>query len=154
MKTVLFVCMGNICRSPAGEGIFHHIVEKNNKTQDYEIDSAGTIGYHTGEPADKRMRTAAKKRGYELLSKARQFKVQDFENFDVIIAMDRANFRDITNLDPEGKYADKVKLMLSYHPNDISDVPDPYYGGDGGFENVLDLLEVACQNLFDEMESG
>lgn len=151
-KRVLFVCMGNICRSPAGEGVFRHLVNERGLADQFEIDSAGTTGYHVGEPPDARMTRAASKRGYRLDGASRQFTVQDFTRFDVIIAMDNSNLHNIRRLDPDGSYAEKVHLMLDFHPGKVGqDVPDPYYGGDKGFEKVIDLVEEASQGLLAEL---
>lgn len=148
MIKILFVCMGNICRSPSGEAVMNALIEKNNLQDRIACDSAGTIAYHSGEPADKRMQRHAIKRGYNLTSIARQIKYYDFDRFDYIIAMDKENYRDILALDSEGKYKNRVSMMMDYAANySDSEVPDPYYGGDQGFEYVLDLLDDACLGL-------
>ncbi len=148
MITILFVCMGNICRSPSGEAVMNGLIAKNNLQDRIKCDSAGTIAYHTGEPADSRMQRHAIKRGYKLTSIARQIKHYDFERFDYIIAMDRDNYNNILSLDSDRKYKSKVSMMLDYAANySDSEVPDPYYGGEQGFEYVLDLLEDACLGL-------
>jgi len=148
MIKILFVCLGNICRSPSGEAVMNALIERNNLRDRIACDSAGTIAYHTGEPADARMQKHAIKRGYNLTSIARQIKLNDFERFNFIIAMDRDNYRNILALDVEGKYKDKVKLMMNFAiEHSDNDVPDPYYGGEQGFEYVLDLLEDACLGL-------
>ena len=148
MIKILFVCMGNICRSPSGEAVMNSIIEKNNLQDRIKCDSAGTIAYHSGEPADARMQRHAKKRGYNLTSIARQIKHYDFDRFDYIIAMDSENYRNILALDSEGKYRNKISMMMDYATQyDDKDVPDPYYGGAQGFEYVLDLLEDACLGL-------
>lgn len=154
-KRVLFVCMGNICRSPAGEGVFRHYVAEQGLQDRVEIDSAGTIGYHAGEPPDSRMTRAARRRGYRLDGQARQFTRRDFDSFDLIVAMDRANRRDILALDPSGRHHGKVHLMCDFHPNPkTSDVPDPYYGGAERFEEVLDLIEQSCPALLKRLLDG
>jgi protein-tyrosine phosphatase len=151
-KSVLFVCLGNICRSPTGEGVCKKLASERGLDGTLRIDSAGTSGWHIGEPADERMRQAAANRGYDLDSLGRKFVRSDFEEFDLIIAMDRENRRDILSLDPDGKYAHKVKLLCDYLPNSpVSDVPDPYYGGRQGFETVLDMIEEACEGILDEL---
>jgi len=148
MIKILFVCMGNICRSPSGEAVMNAIIEKNNLQNRIACDSAGTIAYHSGEPADSRMKMHAVKRGYDLTSIARQIKYYDFDRFEYIIAMDRENYQNILALDSEGKYKNKVSMMMDYGTQyDDTDVPDPYYGGEQGFEYVLDLLEDACLGL-------
>ncbi len=152
-KRILFVCMGNICRSPTGEGVFRHLVEERGFTDRIEIDSAGTIGYHAGEPPDERMTEAAARRGIRLEDqRARQFRVADFESFDLILAMDRSNFNEIKCLDREGRYTKKVKLFLDYHPTTKNrDMPDPYYGGPEGFEKVLDLIQETAEPLLNDL---
>lgn len=148
MITILFVCMGNICRSPSGEAVMNSIIERNNLQDRIKCDSAGTIAYHTGELADARMRKHATKRGYNLTSTARQIKYFDFERFNYIIAMDKENYKNILALDKDGKFKQKVTMMMDYATQHIeTDVPDPYYGGEQGFEYVLNLLEDACLGL-------
>ena len=154
MVSVLFVCLGNICRSPAAEGIFSAMTEKKGLQQYFSIESAGTSGYHQGEPADSRMRQHAQKRGYQLLSRSRPFcHPEDFEQFDYILAMDDSNYQNLLSLTPEEKYHDKIHKMMSYAPNFTEkEVPDPYYSGERGFERVLDILEEACRNFLAELE--
>lgn len=147
---VLFVCMGNICRSPAGEGVFQHYVEKQGYTEDIHIDSAGTIAYHTGEPADVRMQDAASKRNYQLKSRARKVITQDIETFDLIIAMDSDNLFDLQSMavNKEDHICLLGSFLEGYENNpDAPSVPDPYYGGTAGFEQVLDMIEAACPKL-------
>lgn len=148
MIKILFVCMGNICRSPSGEAVMNGLIAKNNLQDRIKCDSAGTIAYHTGDTPDSRMQSHAIKRGYKLTSIARQIKHYDFERFNYIIAMDRENYNNILILDSEKKFKNKVSMMMDYSTqyND-TDVPDPYYGGAQGFEYVLDLLEDACLGL-------
>ena len=152
--SVIFVCMGNICRSPAGEGVFRHLVEQRGLTDAIEIDSAGTIGYHTGNPADARMRASAQRRGYDLTSRARQVTADDLETFDLVVAMDRANYDDLMALGPSGP--GRVRMLGSFLPESaaggaVPDVPDPYYGGADGFETVLDMIERACPAILDAL---
>ncbi|XP_031401052.1 uncharacterized protein LOC116211005 [Punica granatum] len=158
--SVLFVCLGNICRSPAAEGVFRDIVKKRGLDSKFEIDSAGTIGYHEGNLADPRMRAAAKKRGIEITSISRPIQPSDFRNFDLILAMDKQNREDILGAFERWKFREtlpddahkKVKLMCSYcKKHTDNEVPDPYYGGPQGFEKVLDLLEDACESLLDSI---
>ncbi len=148
MIKILFVCMGNICRSPSGEAVMNLIIEKNNLQDKIICDSAGTIAYHSGEPADARMQKHATKRGYNLTSIARQIKLLDFDRFNYIITMDDDNYKNVKALDVENKYEHKIYKMMSFR-NAYTDteVPDPYYGGEQGFEYVLDLLEDACSGL-------
>ncbi|NUN69794.1 MAG: low molecular weight phosphotyrosine protein phosphatase, partial [Bacteroidetes bacterium] len=140
---------GNICRSPAAEGVMKHLV----KGMDIEIDSAGTAGYHTGELPDPRMRSHARKRGIELTSRARQFDPSvDFERFDMIIAMDDSNLRDLKGMDRSKQYHGKISKMTDYcRTMDADHVPDPYYGGPEGFDHVLDILEDACAGLLERI---
>ncbi len=152
MINILFVCMGNICRSPSAEAVMKFLVEKENLSDKVFIDSAGTIGYHAGEEADARMKAHASKRGYKLTSIARQFKLSDFEDFDYIVVMDRDNLRDILALDPSGKYRHKIFMMTDFSSNGYEEVPDPYYGGPQGFENVLDILEDSSKGLLNKIK--
>ena len=143
---ILFVCLGNICRSPAAEGIF--IQKAQNAGLQIEVDSAGTSAWHEGEKADRRMRQTAKTRGYELTSLARRVKSSDFDNFDYLIAMDDQNYDDLREKATDIKQKDKVLRMSEFFSRqDIDHVPDPYYGGAKGFELVIDLLEEASENL-------
>jgi protein-tyrosine phosphatase len=160
-KRVLFVCLGNICRSPTGEGVFRALVERRGLSDRVEIDSAGTIGYHTGNPADARMSAAAAQRGYDLTSRARQVQPDDFDRFDLIVAMDRANYDDLVELRPDRR--ERVRMLGSFlhQPSNTNvgaasgpDVPDPYYGGAAGFEEVLDLIESACPAILDHLLEG
>jgi protein-tyrosine phosphatase len=153
MQKVLFVCLGNICRSPAAEGVFKSLINES----DYFVDSAGTSAYHAGEKADKRMRSAAKQRGLELTSISRGLTSKDLMEFDYIIAMDDSNYLNILKLDPQGEFHSKVYKMCSFLSSkykDVKEVPDPYYGGDDGFSFVFDLLEDACQGLLGEMKKS
>jgi protein-tyrosine phosphatase len=132
----------------------NHLVEQANLNEQIICDSAGTAGYHIGSQPDRRMNAAAKQRGITLWGSARQFSPADFEKFDLILAMDRDNFADICNLDPTGKYQDKVRLMCDFcTQHTLQEVPDPYYGGPEGFNQVIDLLFDACQGLLDYVVS-
>jgi protein-tyrosine phosphatase len=151
---LLFVCLGNICRSPAAENIMNHLVAEGGfPAGEIICDSAGTNSYHIGQPPDRRMQLASKARGLPTKGIARAFTTMDFEQFDLILAMDNENYRDIKTLDPQGKYTDKVKMMCSYasHHSD-KEVPDPYYGGDAGFDYVIDLLTDACGGLLNKVK--
>lgn len=156
MKTrVLFVCLGNICRSPAAEGIFREKAKKSNL--DVHVDSVGTGSWHVGEPPDGRMISHARKRGYDLSSLVgRQFDPKtDFTEFDLILTMDENNFRDVKNLDRQGTYHAKVRPTVSFCKiHQVKEVPDPYYKGEDGFEHVLDILEDACDELLKQIKSG
>lgn len=148
-QRILFVCLGNICRSPSAEGVMKKLVEGLPIT----VESAGTAGYHIGELPDPRTRSHAAKRGYQLVSRARKFDPdEDFEAFDRIIAMDSNNLRDLKSLDRSGQYHHKLSIMTDYCRDIEADhVPDPYYGGPDGFERVLDILEDACAGLLKEL---
>lgn len=152
MKSILFVCMGNICRSPAAEGVFQAMVSSAGREGDFDIDSAGTIGYHSGERADGRMRAAASQRGYSLESRARRLEQADFEKFDLIVAMDDDNYRDILDRSP-GQGGEVVRMCDYCSVRGESEVPDPYYGGPSGFEDVLDILEDACSGLLEQLST-
>ena len=149
--SVLFVCMGNICRSPAAEGVFRHYVEQQGVAGNFHIDSAGTIDYHNGKPADPRMRAAASDRGYPLASISRQVTFEDLDEFDLIVAMDRDNLRYLEEL--AGGPQAHIRLLGSFlpkrpgEPGQVPEVPDPYYGGSQGFAEVLDMLERACPGI-------
>ncbi|XAR60109.1 Protein-tyrosine-phosphatase [Bertholletia excelsa] len=158
--SVLFVCLGNICRSPAAEGVFTDLVKKKGLDSKFNIDSAGTINYHEGNEADPRMRAAARRRGIQITSISRPIRPSDFRDFDLILAMDKQNREDILGALERWSFKEKlpadahkkVRLMCSYcKKHDESEVPDPYYGGAQGFEKVLDLLEDACESLLDSI---
>ncbi|MBC6475318.1 MAG: low molecular weight phosphotyrosine protein phosphatase [Hormoscilla sp. GM102CHS1] len=145
---LLFVCLGNICRSPSAENIMNHLIDKANLSEAIVCDSAGTSSYHIGSPPDRRMAAAAREQGITLKGRARQFKQSDFQEFDLILAMDRENYRNILSLDRAGKYADKVRLMCDFCTRHTeTEVPDPYYGGPEGFNDAIDLLMDACEDL-------
>jgi protein-tyrosine phosphatase len=143
--------MGNICRSPAAEGVFRKVVDDAGRAHEFEIDSAGTIGYHAGNPADSRMRAAAAARGYALESRARRLDPSDYGRFRLIVAMDDDNYRDILAGHP-GEGAEVVRMVDYCRVIDADEVPDPYYGGPAGFEHVLDILEDACSGLLRRFE--
>jgi protein-tyrosine phosphatase len=151
---VLFVCMGNICRSPTAEGVFTKIVEEAGVEGSFTIDSAGTHAYHIGEQPDPRSQAAARERGIELKHlKARKVAVEDFEQYDYVLAMDSDNVSSLMQICPED-YKDKVKYFLDYAPElSVKSVPDPYYGGRFGFERVLDLVTAAAQGFLSTMRS-
>ncbi|BCX49757.1 phosphotyrosine protein phosphatase [Haloferula helveola] len=149
---VLFVCMGNICRSPAAEIIFRHRVGEAGLTDRIEIDSAGTIGYHAGNPPDPRMSETLSARGYEIAGSSRKIRARDLEDFDLILCADRDNLDDVRSLDPGGERHDRIHLITRYCIDREADhVPDPYYGGRRGFEEVADLVEDACDGLLAEL---
>ena len=155
-KKILFVCLGNICRSPAAEGIMKHIVKEEGREDDFFIDSAGIGPWHVGELPDSRMRRHGAAHGYNFNSRARQISRKDFNDFDLIIVMDRENYRTVTSMALSQEAKAKVVMMADYlrHHNNQSTVPDPYYGGDRDFEFVIELLEDACQGLFDDLKQA
>lgn len=148
--SVLFVCLGNICRSPAAEGVMQELIHKRGLADEILVDSAGTSSFHIGEPADRRMQTAAQQRGYHLASRSRQATARDYSKFDLIIAMDRNNYRELASL--FGEPTAKLHLLSEYLPKDAPrDVPDPYHGGPEGFNIVLEMLEQACPKILDQL---
>ena len=151
MKSVLFVCLGNICRSPAAEGVLRHLCAQENEA--VTIESAGTGGWHVGNSPDARMIAAAKRRGVDLSKqRARQVEFADFYEFDYIIAMDLANQSDLLSLAPPNRHAD-IRLFLDFGSGSTTEVPDPYYGGEGGFDLVLDLVEDAAKGLLEHIKN-
>lgn len=150
---ILFVCLGNICRSPAAEGIMKKLIKESGFEHKISVDSAGTSGYHNGELPDRRMRQHGSKRNYNFDSLSRRFTTSDFENFDLILAMDDSNYHNIISLAPDLESQQKVHRMVEYSQKYSHDhIPDPYYSGADGFELVLDLLEDACEGLLTEVK--
>lgn len=155
MKRVLFVCLGNICRSPAAEGVFRAMVEAEGFSDQITCDSAGTGGWHAGDAPDGRMIAHAAKRGYDLTQlEARQIVApRDLAEFDYILTMDESNLRNVLALDVTKAYASKIRPLVSFcRVHDVKEVPDPYYREADGFEYVLDLLEDACRELLNELK--
>lgn len=152
MRRVLFVCTGNICRSPTAEGVFRHLATAAGLGEVLTAASAGTHGYHVGEPPDARTVAAAKRRGFDLSGqRARKVKREDFQDFDLILAMDSDHLAHLESLRPNNARA-VIRLFLEYHPEKHHrNVPDPYYGGADGFEVVLDMVEAASRTLLDEL---
>jgi protein-tyrosine phosphatase len=152
-QRLLFVCLGNICRSPAAEGVFLRLIAREGLEDRFVVDSAGTGGWHAGNPADRRMRAAAERRGIHLSSRARQIALADFTAFDRILTMDDDNLRNVRSLARElGERPGlaRIEPMTSHcRLHQAREVPDPYYGGEQGFEQVLDLLEDACAGLLE-----
>jgi low molecular weight protein-tyrosine phosphatase len=150
---ILFICMGNICRSPTAEGVMRALLREEGLEDAIEIDSAGTGGWHAGDPPDSRATAAAARRGITLDGAARQVTPGDFERFDLLLAMDRENLRHVLAMAPDAQAREKVRLLREFDPaarGDL-DVPDPYYGGTDGFDDVLDLVEAACRGLLEEV---
>jgi len=153
LKKIVFVCLGNICRSPSAEGVFKYLTESAGMGDQFEIDSAGTHAYHVGEQADKRMRTHASKRGYNLTSISRKFNPDiDFDYFDLIVGMDNENIRVLKSKARNAADLQKIHKMTEFRKAFTYDeIPDPYYGGADGFELVLDLLEDSCNGLLEKL---
>ena len=148
-KSILFVCLGNICRSPMAEGVFKKIILENGVEQQFEIDSAGLISVHQGELPDYRMRQHASRRGYQLTHRSRPVCKVDFDKFDLIIGMDEENIAGLKRLAQTKDHLAKIHRMVEFSVKfSPTHIPDPYYGGDQGFEHVIDLLEDACSELF------
>ncbi|MBN3878962.1 MULTISPECIES: low molecular weight protein-tyrosine-phosphatase [unclassified Nostoc] len=152
---LLFVCLGNICRSPSAENIMNHLIEQAGLSDRILCDSAGTSSYHVGSSPDRRMSSAAAaKLGIKLRGRARQFQKSDFQDFDLILAMDRENYENILTLDQTKQYQHKVRLMCEFcSRHTLKEVPDPYYGGQEGFNQVIDLLIDACEGLLTKVKS-
>jgi protein-tyrosine phosphatase len=152
---ILFVCMGNICRSPTAEGVMRRLVAEAGLEDRIEVDSAGTGGWHAGEPPDARATAAARGRGTTLEGAARQVTVDDFERFDLVLAMDGSNLHELRQLAPDDAARARTRLLREFDPASAGavdlDVPDPYYGGPRGFDTVLDQVEAACRGLLDEV---
>ena len=151
---ILFVCMGNICRSPSAEGVFRALLVQRAPQLSVELDSAGTHDYHVGEPPDARSIAAALRRGIDLSAlRARTVRTSDFDEFDLILAMDEQNLRELRRRAPAHRH-ERIRLMMEFGPDaSLRAVPDPYYGGPPGFEQVLDLLEEAAEGLLRELQS-
>lgn len=148
---VLFVCLGNICRSPTAHGVFQHLIDRHNLQHEIRVDSAGTGDWHIGRAPDKRSTATALQRGYDLsVLRARQVSAEDFSRFDYILAMDAQNLRDLQRLRP-AHFRGGLDLFLRYGSSALNEVPDPYYGESDGFEQVLDLVEEAAQGLLREI---
>lgn len=154
---LLFVCLGNICRSPTAEGVMRHVVAEAGMEGEIELDSAGTGSWHIGSAPDERATAAARERGVSLGGAARQVRPGDLDDFDLILAMDRSNLRDLRAL-ANGEADEKIRLLREFDPASAGDgdldVPDPYYGATGGFEEVFDLVEAACRGLLEEIRAG
>lgn len=152
-----FVCLGNICRSPTAEGVVRHLLSERRHPTSFEVESAGTGAYHEGESPDRRSTETAARRGITLSGAAARFDAEDFERFDWVVAMDGANKSDLLARAPSAEAAQKVVLLREWDPEstgpDDLDVPDPYYGGASGFDDVLDICIRSCQALLDDLEA-
>lgn len=155
---ILFVCLGNICRSPTAEGVMRHKLREAGLGEDVDVESAGTGGWHVGHPPDERASAAAAARGIALESRAQRFERSHFDDFDLILAMDRQNLADVRAIAPHAAAAGRLHLLREFDPlavaEDDLEVPDPYYGGEAGFEDVLDMVERACDGLIEEIAAG
>ena len=152
MHRILFLCMGNICRSPASHCVFQHLVDEAGLGDQFEIESAGTIGFHVGEPPDRRMQQILRARGIPVIGRSKQLDSFDLEHYDLILAMDQDNFDGAYSLARGDAQRAKVKRFCSYCTHHTAaEVPDPYYGGDRGFENVMDLIEDGCRGLLESL---
>lgn len=151
---IVFVCLGNICRSPTAEGVFQHLVNERGLQSYFYVDSAGTSAYHIGEAANSKSRMTAREHGIELRSRARRFEQDDLNEFDLVVAMDRENLKNIRALEGESPFSARIIMMRDYDPEpDDGEVPDPYYGGMDGFERVFQIVKRSCENLLDELET-
>ena len=153
---VCFVCLGNIVRSPLAENMFRHLVEEAGLSETYQADSAGTSGWHIGEKPDRRMRRVAAAHGFKYKGQARQFQIQDFDDFDWIIAMDATNQLNLLSMAKSDVQRGKVRMLREFDPmgGPNAAVPDPYYGGIDGFEEVYGIVERSCQGLLDALGNG
>jgi len=153
MLRLCFVCLGNICRSPIGEGVMRHLVESAGLQEAIEVDGAGTAGYHAGDAPDARARAAGRRLGIEVGGRGRQFKRSDFDRFDYVLAMDRSNYDDLVELAPSSAAREKLHLLRSFDPGspEGASVPDPYYGGEEDFDDVVRLCLAACTPLLERL---
>ncbi|WP_395737800.1 low molecular weight protein-tyrosine-phosphatase [Prosthecobacter sp.] len=152
---LLFVCLGNICRSPAAEGVMRALIESEGLADRVAIRSAGTGGWHAGKLPDQRMRNAAQNRGYDLSSRARQVTQNDLRDYDLVLVMDNQNLRDVRTYDVASQFSSKIRLFCEFcTAHSDREVPDPYYGGEQGFELVLDLLEDGCRGVLAHIRSA
>ena len=156
MVRICFVCLGNICRSPTAEGIMIALVEDAKLSDAIANDSAGTAAFHVGEKADARSRQIATQRGVDLASRARMFRAEDFEDFDYVIAMDKSNQRNLLAIAPSDDAKAKITMLRDYDPKSPNgaDVPDPYYGGPNGFDDVFDICDAGCRGLLQHIQKN
>lgn len=155
---ICFVCLGNICRSPLAQGVFETLIEKEDLKNSIHIESAGTGNWHVGKPPDQRMKATAHKNGIVLNSLARQFQPEDFDRFDLVLAMDQSNLMNLSALCPSSIAEKKLWLFRSFDPENISakplDVPDPYYGGDEGFDNVFNIVHRTSPKILEFIKTN
>lgn len=152
MHRILFLCMGNICRSPAAHCVFQHRVDEAGLSDQFEIESAGTIGFHAGAPPDPRMQQVMRARGIPIIGQSKQLDSFDMEHYDLILAMDKDNFDGAISLARGDAQRSKVKMFCAYcTEHQVNEVPDPYYGGDRGFEDVMNLIEDGCRGLLQSL---
>ena len=150
---ILFVCLGNICRSPAAEIIFRQQAADAGRSDEFQIDSAGTIGFHHGSPPDPRMSEALERHGFTVSGRSRQIDASDLETYDLIVTMDESNLNAVRDLDPEGTFHGKIRPFVGFcRTFDDLRVPDPYYGGQRGFDHVIELLKDGCQGILAEID--
>ncbi|MCP4599107.1 MAG: low molecular weight phosphotyrosine protein phosphatase [Proteobacteria bacterium] len=154
MQKVMFVCLGNICRSPLAHAVFENIVKKRIVKKSYLVDSSGITDYHVGEPADPRMRATARAHGVEIDHLAQQLKRQHLEHFDRVVCMDYDNREGALALDENKRLRNKICMLRDFDPQGRGDVPDPYYGGDRGFEEVFEIVSRSCEALFEKLEKS
>ncbi len=154
--SVLFVCLGNICRSPLAEGVFKHLLEAEGLSNRFIVDSAGTGGWHVGEPPDSRAAYVAESHGITLDSHARQVQSEDTNRFDILVAMDHENLRNLERMASEEEGSAEIHLLREWDPekSEGDEVPDPYYGGPTGFENVYRMIHRSCEGLLEHLRSG
>ncbi len=153
MYNITCVCLGNICRSPLAEAVLQREIEKRGLQKAIGVDSSGTSGWHKGELADPRMRSSAERRGIHITSRSDHFQPEHFEKFDLILVMDNSNYRNVVGLTNRKEYQDKVRLFRDFDPEGVGEVPDPYYGGDKGFDTVIDMVERTAARVIDFVES-
>lgn len=152
---ICFVCLGNICRSPLAQGVFEDLVRREGLEGQIQIGSAGTGGWHVGDPPDARMQATARENGIQMTSRARQFQAGDFQKFDLVLAMDQTNEEELRRICPNREAEKKLKLFRDFDPKSHGDpdVPDPYYGGDAGFDNVFNIVQRACPEILRHIRS-
>lgn len=156
MQRVLFICLGNVCRSPIAEAVFAQLTTQNGAAERYLIDSAGTNAYAAGSPPDPRMQQVARREGVPMSHSSRMFVRTDFDNFDLILSVDRVNVERAARLARSKEDRQKIRLLRDYDPDSPrgSEIPDPYYGGQRGFEKVYHMVDKACRGLFDKLEQS